>query len=140
MRRINGLVLAAGMCVLYASSVAAGAESVHVGIQTPAAKPQPQAGNAGERKEISVPDKVLKAYVGEYELTPERTLTITLEKGSLWGQPSGQDRRQLFAESETKFFLKDGDVQLTFQKDAKGAVTGLVMDQAGRQRDLKKVK
>jgi hypothetical protein len=30
---------------------------------------------------------------------------------------------------------------VTFQKDAKGTVTGLVMDQAGRpQRELKKIK
>lgn len=60
---------------------------------------------------------------------------------SLWGQPSGQEKQQLLAESQTKFFLKAADVQVTFQKDAKGNVVGLLMDQAGRpQRELKKVK
>ena len=94
-----------------------------------------------ERKEIKVTDKVLKTYVGEYEMTEGRTLTITLENGSLWGQPTDQQKRQLFAETPTKFFLKDLDVQVTFQKDPKGQVVGLVMDQVGRpQRELKKLK
>jgi len=93
------------------------------------------------RKEIKVTEKVLKPYVGEYEMQPGRILSITLENGSLWGQPSGQEKRQLFAESQTKFFLKDLDVQLTFRKDPKGAVTGMLMQQGGRpDRELKKVK
>jgi hypothetical protein len=84
---------------------------------------------------------VLKTYVGEYEMTGGRVLTLTLENGSLWGQPTDQQKRQLFAESDTKFFLKDLDVQLTFQKDPKAKVVGLVMDQGGRpQRELKKLK
>ena len=104
----------------------------------PAAKPPAP---AQERKEIKVPVKVLQAYVGEYELSPERILTITLEEGSLHGQPTGQEKRQLYAESPTKFFLKGPDIQVTFQKDAKGKVTGLLMDQGGRpQRELKKIK
>ena len=42
---------------------------------------------------------------------------------------------------ESKFFLKDLDVQLAFQKDAKGQVTCLVMDRTGRlQRTSKKLK
>lgn len=109
--------------------------------QTPppaAAKPQPP---AVERKEVKVTEKVLKTYVGEYELQPGRTITITLENGSLWGQPTDQSKRQLFAESQTKFFLKEADVQLTFKKDPKGAVTGLMMQQGGRpDRELKRIK
>ena len=94
-----------------------------------------------ERKEIKVTEKVLKPYVGEYEMAEGRILTMTLENGSLWGQPTDQEKRQLFAESPTKFFLKDLDIQVTFQKDAKGNVSGLVLDQAGRpQRELKKIK
>lgn len=100
---------------------------------------QARAGNQ-ERKEIKVPAKVLNGYVGVYELTPERTLAITLEDGSLWGQPTGQTKRQLFAESQTKFFLKDAPVEVTFQKE-KGKVVGLVMKQGDRpERQLKKVK
>jgi hypothetical protein len=96
---------------------------------------------AQERKEIKVPEKVLKTYVGEYSMTPERVLTVTLEDGYLWGQPTDQTKRQMFPESQTKFFLKDIDAQVTFQKDAQGNVVGMLMDQAGRpQRELKKIK
>lgn len=106
--------------------------------QTPPTTTKPA---APERKEVKVSEKVLKTYVGEYELDPNRILTITFEEGSLWGQPSGQEKRQLFAESQTKFFLKSAPIQVTFQKGPKGAVTGLLLDQEGRpQRELKKIK
>ncbi|MBA2303879.1 MAG: DUF3471 domain-containing protein [Acidobacteria bacterium] len=105
----------------------------------PATTTKPQAPLA-ERKEIKVPAKVLQTYVGEYSMAPGRILTVTLEDGYLWGQPTDQAKRQMFPESETAFFLKDLDAQVTFQKE-KGKVVGMVMDQAGRpQRELKKVK
>ena len=108
--------------------------------QTPPAGAKPAA-PAAARKEIKVPETVLKTYVGEYEVAPGQVLAITFDQGSLWGQPGQQQKRQLFAETNSKFFLKDLDVQIAFQKDAKGVVTGLLMDQAGRpQRDAKKIK
>jgi len=133
-------LLVLGVCLLPALA-SAQAPATTAKPQTPAqtaAKPAPP---AVERKEIKVTDKVLKSYVGEYEMTPERTLTITLKDGYLWGEPTGQTARQLFAESQTKFFLKEIDAQVTFKKDAKGVVTGALMQQAGRpDRDMKKVK
>ena len=45
----------------------------------------------------------------------------------------------MFAESETKFFLKLMDAQITFVKDASGKVTHLVLHQA-RDREAKKIK
>lgn len=131
----NSVLLLAGLCLLHAPASAAelaGPTAVITAAQD--AKPV-------ERKEIKLAEKALKPYVGEYEMAPGRILTMTLENGSLWGQPTDQEKRQLFAESATKFFLKDLDVQVTFQKDAKGKVVGLLMDQEGRpQRELKKIK
>lgn len=141
------LSVALGVCLLVPGL--AQAQSTTAKPQTPPATAKPQtppatgkpATPAADRKEIKVPEKVLMTYVGEYELAPGRVLSITFDKGSLWGQPGEQEKRQLFAETNTKFFLKEADVQLAFQKDAKGVVTGLLMDQAGRpQRDLKKIK
>ena len=122
MRRYS-LALAA-VCLLLPITAAAGPE----GSTTVIAAQAPQGAQAQpppKRTEIKVPEKVLKTYVGEYAFSPERILTITLENGSLWGQPSGQEKRQLFAESQTKFFLNDIDAQVTFQKDAKGKASGL---------------
>jgi Domain of unknown function (DUF3471) len=129
------VLLLAGFCLLSSPAFARAAQDAK------AQEAKAQEAKPKERKEIKVTEKVLKPYVGEYAMTEGRVLTITLENGSLWGQPTDQQKRQLFPESPTKFFLKDLDVQVTFQKDPKGAVVGLVMDQAGRpQRELKKIK
>jgi len=132
----TAVLFLAGVCLLPPALAAAPATP-----QVPAPSASKPAAPAAGRKEIKLPEKALRVYVGDYEFQPGRILAVTLEDGSLWGQPTGQSKRQLFPESATKFFLKDLDAQITFQKDAKGTVTGLVMDQAGRpQRELKKVK
>jgi uncharacterized protein YneR len=82
-----------------------------------------------ERQEITVSAAVLAQYVGTYELKPGFDLTITLEGDQLMSQATGQAKVQLFAESETKFFLKVTDAQVEFFKNDKGAVTHLVLHQ-----------
>lgn len=91
-----------------------------------------------ERKEISVPQEILKRYIGTYELRPTFSLAITLENGQLMTQATNQQKNPLFAESETMFFLKIVDAQVEFVKNEKGEVTGLVLHQNGR--DTKGVK
>jgi len=81
---------------------------------------------AVERKEISVPAEILKQYVGTYEIQPGLNVTITLEDNQLFTQVTGQPKFPLFAESETKFFLKIVDAQDEFIKDEKGAVTYII--------------
>ena len=85
------------------------------------------------RKEIQVPAEVLSRYVGVYQLAPTFALTITLEGGQLTTQATNQQKIPIFAESETKFFPKAIDATITFQVDGAGKVTGLVLDQNGRQ-------
>jgi CubicO group peptidase (beta-lactamase class C family) len=65
-----------------------------------------------ERKEIQVAPEVLAKYAGTYELTPGATVTMTVEGGHLMIQLTGQPKVELFAESETKFFLKVVDAQV----------------------------
>lgn len=133
----NYVLLLAGLCLLQPAFAHAQATSTPQPPATAASKP---AAPAAARKEIKVPEKLLTTYVGEYQ-EEERILEIELKDGGLWGAPKGQNKRQLFAESTTKFYLKDLPIQLTFQKDKKGIVTGLLMEQEGRPtRDMKKVK
>jgi len=82
-----------------------------------------------ERKEIKVSPAVLAKYVGTYELKPGFDLVITLDGNQLMSQATGQGKYQLFAETETKFFLKVTDAQIEFFKDDKDAVTHLVLHQ-----------
>lgn len=131
--RKYALVLA-GLCLV--SAPVAASPQTGGATQTAAQNAQPQ-----ERKEITVPEEILKTYVGEYAVIPEETLTITFENGSLWGQPTGSTKRQMFAETETKFFLKSSPTEVTFQKDAKGNVVGLILKLGTRPEvTFKKIK
>ena len=47
-------------------------------------------------------------------------------------QATGQPKFPLFAESETKFYLKVVEAQVEFFRDQKGRVTHLVLHQGGR--------
>jgi hypothetical protein len=58
-----------------------------------------------ERKEISVAPEILQTYVGEYAHA-EVTATVTLEGAQLYIQLTNQPKFPVFAESESKFFLK----------------------------------
>jgi CubicO group peptidase (beta-lactamase class C family) len=92
-----------------------------------------------ERKEITVSPAVLGAYMGTYQLTPDFAIVVTLEGGQLMEQATGQPKFPLFAESETKFFLKVVDAEVEFFKNEKGEVTHLILHQGGQdQKGTKK--
>jgi hypothetical protein len=93
---------------------------------------------ASDRKEITLPVETLSKYVGTYELQPGVDMMIRLVGDHLTTQLPGQQQFQIFAESETKFFLKVVDAQVEFVKDATGAVTHAVMYQNGRNREVKR--
>jgi len=93
-----------------------------------------------ERVEITVAEPILRVYVGEYQLTPQLSLTITLENGRLEVQPTGQSKATLFAEAQDLFFLRVVEAQVRFTRAPSGEVTGLILDQGGRQQTARKVK
>jgi CubicO group peptidase (beta-lactamase class C family) len=82
-----------------------------------------------ERQAIVVSPKILAQYTGTYELQPKFDLAITLEGDQLAAQATGQEKLQLFPESETKFFAKVVDLEIEFLKDDKGVVTHLMLHQ-----------
>ena len=71
-----------------------------------------------QRKAIEVDVKVLDGYVGRYQLAPGVVLSITREGGRLFAQVTGQNRAEVFAESESKFFFRVVDAELTFSPGA----------------------
>lgn len=85
-------------------------------------------------KEIPVDAAMLEKYAGEYELTPAFKITVTREGSRLFVQATGQPRLEVFAQSETEFFLKVVDARITFQKD------GLLLHQNGIDQKGRKVK
>jgi CubicO group peptidase (beta-lactamase class C family) len=90
--------------------------------------------------EIDVDERILQTYVGDYELGPNFILTVTKENNKLITQATGQGKIEIFAETETKFFVKVMDAQLEFVKDASGKVEKLILTQGGRKMDAKKIK
>jgi hypothetical protein len=75
---------------------------------------------------------VLARYVGRYQLAPQFVLEVSVVDGKLYVHPTGQPVLRLWAETETRFFLKEVDAVIDFERDASGATTGLVLHQNGR--------
>jgi D-alanyl-D-alanine-carboxypeptidase/D-alanyl-D-alanine-endopeptidase len=95
---------------------------------------------AVQRKEISLPAATLDRYVGDYELAPSFHIVVTHEGDGLNIEPTGQGKLPIFAEKETEFFLKAVDAQITFEVDANGKATALVLHQNGQNTRGAKVK
>lgn len=93
-----------------------------------------------ERQAIQVDPALFDAYAGVYELAPGFEITVTREGDRIFGQPTGQPKAELFPESETKFFLKVVDAQVTFVKGENGRAESLVLHQGGRDMPAKRVK
>ena len=66
--------------------------------------------------------------------------TIRKEGERLMARLTGQSFLELFPESETEFFYKAVDAQITFVKDGQGRTTELVLHQNGRDSRAKKVR
>ena len=93
-----------------------------------------------ERTEVDVAVEILETYVGEYELRPGFSIVVTLEGGALFALPTGQSKVGLFAESDSRFFLRVVEAQVSFTTDDAGAVTGLILHQGGRNQAARKVR
>jgi hypothetical protein len=100
-----------------------------LGLVPPSALPPKQ------RTAIELPVATLSPYVGTYELAPGFELVVTMSDGelSIRSTPGGSTVR-LWPESAVGFFVNEVDAQVTFTRDARGVVTGLVFRQLGRAR------
>ena len=83
-------------------------------------------------REVSLPVEILRQYVGHYPLAPGFILTVTERQGQLITQATGQPEVPVFASAKDEFFLKVVEARISFQRDASGKVTGLVLHQGGR--------
>jgi uncharacterized protein DUF4440/uncharacterized protein DUF3471 len=66
------------------------------------------------------------AYVGTYQLAPERTLTIAAEDGHLYEQRKGRAREELIPEASDIFFRKGVEGRTLFGYDGSGKVQTLI--------------
>jgi hypothetical protein len=93
-----------------------------------------------QSKAMTLDSATLDKYIGQYQISPNLIMTVTNENGKLMTQATGQPKVELFAESETKFFVKEIDAQITFVKDNQGRVTNMILHQRGRDTPAQKIK
>lgn len=117
-----------GVVVLANMSNPVGVDDIGVHIMNPA---MPLVAPAKVRTEVPVDAKILDTYVGRYALTPNFAIDITRDSVGLVAQATGQPPFRLYPEGPRDFFLKVVDAQLTFEVDAAGKVTALVLHQNG---------
>jgi D-alanyl-D-alanine carboxypeptidase len=89
-------------------------------------------GKPWEPKRVSVPETALRDYAGVYRVDEKRTVTVAVEAGRLYTQPSGGGKTEALPMSEADFFYEDSLARLRFERDAGGKVTGLVRQGFGR--------
>lgn len=85
-----------------------------------------------ERQEVRIDSAVFDDYVGEYALGPGFSIRFRRDGGRYFTQATGQPELELFAESETRFFLRVVDATVEFIRGEDGKVSGMVLHQAGQ--------
>jgi tetratricopeptide (TPR) repeat protein len=93
-----------------------------------------------ESKTVAVDPKTYDAYAGDYEVTPTFMVKVYKEGDKLMTQATGQTALELFPEAENTFYARVANAKVTFTRDDKGSVTGLVIHQGGREMPGKKIK
>ena len=79
------------------------------------------------RRETRVDTGVFDRYVGRYQLAPAVILTVGRQGSRFFTQFTGEPPFELFAASEHDYFLKAADADFTFESDAAGKATGVVL-------------
>lgn len=104
-----------------------------------ASVPADRADASGGRREIVLPAKVLDGYVGVYQLNDSSIFTIIRGGNQLVSRLTGQRSVPLYAESETTFFAKIVNAQVSFVVDARGRAESLILHQNGRNIPMPRI-
>lgn len=90
--------------------------------------------------ELALPSVKIAEFVGQYVLTPQATISLTIEKDRLFTQLTGQPKFELFASAPDEFFLKVVNAQFLFQRDGDGKVIALILAQSGQRQRAEKIR
>ncbi len=93
-----------------------------------------------EKKVVAVDEAKLDKYVGEYEIQPGFSIAFTREGARLFTQATGQPKFEIFAETESKFFLKVVDAQVEFVAGDDGKFNKIILYRGGQQIEGKRVR
>lgn len=85
-----------------------------------------------ERNLAAIDPKLLDRLVGNYQLTRTTVIHISNERGQLFLQATGQEKFELFPQSDREFFTTAFDSVLTFEANGSNDVRRLIMHQNGK--------
>jgi protein-L-isoaspartate(D-aspartate) O-methyltransferase len=98
-----------------------------------------EANPALKRKQASIDPNILSNYVGRYEFASDFFAVVTLLGNQLFVQRTGRPNAPVYPSSETEFFYKAIDAQITFVTDESGHATELVFHQGGHENRATRV-
>jgi len=80
-----------------------------------------------ERKPVSIKMPLLDSFLGKYEFGPNAIATVTKEGDGLKWRAGNRPMVTLVPLSETRFFSRETDTEMSFTKNDKGQVTDVVL-------------
>ncbi len=92
-----------------------------------------------QHKVIVVDPKVLEGYAGRYGLPPNIVLTITRSGDHLAVQENDEPVQQLLAEGPRAFFSETADDEYTFEVDAQGRATVMILHTGGQDIPIRRI-
>lgn len=89
---------------------------------------------------IDISPDILTKYIGEYTYLSNRKLFIKMEDNQLYSSDENETWIEIYAESESKFFMKGEDARYTFIENDDREVTGFTLYIEGIKLPGEKVK
>jgi hypothetical protein len=105
----------------------------------PDIEPPRLSGGKPARQEIAVDAAILDGYVGFYQHTDNFVMTVTRDGNQLLARLTGQSPIPIYPESNTEFFVKVVDAQISFITDARGRAVSLMLHQNNRDMPMKRI-
>ncbi|HEV7346672.1 MAG TPA: serine hydrolase [Devosia sp.] len=118
-----------GVVVLSNMATPAGIADIGMHLLDPTLPLRPQ---PTPREAVAIDPAILPTFAGDYLLAPFVVLTITTEGDRLFAQLTGQQRFEIFPESDRRFFYKVVDAQITFADPVDGSAPALMLQQNGQ--------
>jgi hypothetical protein len=94
---------------------------------------------AKEKSIVKLDAQTFDLYAGNYQFGTAGQFTVLIEDGKLKLKLGGEQKYELLAESETRFFIREMPLDAAFVKDQTGRVTEMIINYDGQEYRLKKI-
>jgi hypothetical protein len=95
-------------------------------VERPAAQRGDHRPARAQRAEVALDTAVLERYIGFYDVASTLRVDVTLENGRLVLHVPDSARLELLAESETRFYVEGGAIEIAFEVDGPNEIKGFV--------------